>query len=122
MAYKLNRSLLGMRAEDILVSARWLTEQVVPDQKGEIRLLAKGETGPVALHAMVLEPGLFNRLQLHASLSSWSDAVKSTLTRGVFNNTVHAALKYYDLPDLLQVIGREKTKIIDPVNAAGAKL
>jgi len=122
MSYKLNRSLLGMRAEDILVSARWLIEHTSPKSNGKVNLLAKGETGPVALHAMALEPGLFNHLQLNSSLSSWSDAIRSTLTRGVFNNTVHGALKYYDLPDLLQMIGREKTKIIDPVNAAGAKL
>jgi len=122
MAYKLNRTLLGMRAEDILVSARWLKEHVSPMINGSVSILAKGEAGPAALHAMALEPELFDQLQLKSSLSSWSDAVSSSLTRGVFNNTVHGALKYYDLPDLLNMIGREKIKIIDPVNAVGSKL
>ena len=57
---------------------------------------------------LALEPKTFDSLELRKSLTSWSDAAKSSLTRGVFNNTVHSALNLYDLPDLHKFIGPEK--------------
>ena len=120
MAYKLDKSLLSMRTEDILVTARWLIKDRAENQNEKIRVIAIGETGPLALHALALEPEMFDSLDLRKSLISWSDAAKSSLTRGVFNNTVHSALNLYDLPDLHKLIGPEKIVIEDPVNADGS--
>jgi len=34
-------------------------------------------------------------------------------------NIVHAALRHYDLPDLVDMVGRGKVTILDPVDGMG---
>ena len=62
----LGKSFLGMRCEDILSCARFLGKG-----KGKsVRLVARGELGPPALHAAVLEPQLFSSVHLSETLDS----------------------------------------------------
>ena len=71
IAYMLDKTFLGTRAEDILVSARFLSEQETGTNNRGVRLIAHGAAGPPALHAMALEPGLFETLELRQSLFAW---------------------------------------------------
>ena len=63
-AYLLGRSYVGLRAEDILISARWLKEQMPPGEPAAVRLIAVGDAGIPALHAAALEPELFQSATL----------------------------------------------------------
>jgi hypothetical protein len=106
-----------MRAEDILISARYLHDLIPANEAKQIHMIAQGKAGPPALHAMALEPGLFKSLTLRKSLVSWSNVVRTPVTRDVLTNTVHGALKIYDLPDLVKLIGSKRIKVQEPVNA-----
>ena len=53
IAYMLGRSYLAMRAEDLLICARWIAQQ---EDAPSVRLVGYGEIGPAALHAATLEP------------------------------------------------------------------
>jgi hypothetical protein len=97
IAYMLGRSWLGMWAEDLLVSARWLAEQAGVDS---VRLVARGEVVPAALHAAALEPALIRDVELLGGLKCWRDLMMETDTWTHLHSSVHGALKYYDLPDL----------------------
>ncbi|MBN2410216.1 acetylxylan esterase [candidate division KSB1 bacterium] len=119
IAYMLGISFLGMRAEDILVSARYLAEQVTSTKQRDAHIIAIGEAGPPALHIMALEPGLFDTLILQRSLFSWENVVQTPVTKGMLNNVVHGALKAYDLPDLISLIGKDRVFIRKPINAKG---
>jgi len=99
-AYLLGRSYVGLRAEDVLISARFLKEQVPSGQAGGVRLVAVGHVGIPALHAAAVEPGLFESVKLVRSLASWSAVIHSRLTRVQAAQIVHGALQQYDLPDL----------------------
>lgn len=99
-AYLLGRSYVGLRAEDVLVSARYLKEQVLSDSSGGVRLVAVGHVGIPALHAAAVEPGLFESVKLVRSLASWSAVVHSGRTQVQPAHIVHGALLKYDLPDL----------------------
>ncbi|MDR0871710.1 MAG: acetylxylan esterase [Planctomycetaceae bacterium] len=97
-AYLLGKSYAGMRAEDILAAARFLSPKY-PEQKPEV--FADGETVAVAaLHAAVAEPALFSRVKLEQQPRSWYDAVKAGDSFYPITNIVHGALLEYDLPDL----------------------
>ncbi|MFH1965583.1 MAG: hypothetical protein ABIJ42_08600, partial [Acidobacteriota bacterium] len=119
ISYMLGESFLGMRAEDILVAARYLSELSEGSNPQPVHVVATGELGLPALHATALEKELFSSLELHRSLISWSEAVNTPITKNVLINVVHGALKTYDLPDLVSLFGAEKVTIVEPVDALG---
>ena len=116
IAYMLDKSFVGMRAEDVLISARFLAS---PARPAPIHVIAIGEAGPAALHAVALEPKQFASLTLRRSLVSWSDVVHTPLSKGALINTVHGALSVYDLPDLISLAGAGRVTIKEPVDARG---
>ena len=82
-------------------------------------MIVVGEAGPAALHAAALEPSVFSSLTLRRSLVSWSDVVRTPVTKGALVNVVHGSLKVYDLPDLTSLIGADKVVVEEPVGAGG---
>jgi dienelactone hydrolase len=113
-AYLLGRSYVGMRAEDVLVCARFLSQE----QAGPVNLIAVGNVGVPALHAAALEPDLFDSVKLVRSLTSWSNIVELGRSFNQQVNAVHGALTTYDLPDLVGTLG-DKLIIEEPLNALG---
>ena len=117
MAYLLGRSYVGMRAEDILTCARFLSEE----KAGPVDLIAVGNVGVPALHAAAFEPDLFNAVKLVRSLSSWSSVVEWGCSFNQQVNAVHGALTLYDLPKLSDTLGNKLT-IEEPLDALGKPL
>ena len=117
LAYMLGRPYLSMRAEDILVSARFLAAYPSSEKPNRVHVLSIGRTGPAALHAAALQPELFASVTLIDCLTSWSDVVRSPMAKNQYVNVVHGALKTYDLPDLLSTLPTDKVKSVDPLNA-----
>jgi dienelactone hydrolase len=116
-AYLLGRSYVGMRAEDVLVCARFLKQQ----QAGPVELIALGNVSIPALHAAALEPELFGSLKLTGMLSSWSNVIELGRSYNQQVNAVQGALKTYDLPDLAVTLGK-KLVINKPLDALGEPL
>jgi len=119
-AYLLGRSYIGMRAEDVLLCARFLRDFSL-QQTGPMDLVAVGHVGVPALHAAALEPDMFRSVKLIRSLISWSGIIKSGLSSNQLVNTVHGALTTYDLPDLAATLG-DKLTIELPANALGKSI
>jgi hypothetical protein len=113
-AYLLGRSYVAMRGEDILICGRFLKQQ----RDGDVRLVAAGNVCVPALHAAALEPDLFETVKLTRGLVCWSDVIESGLSVNQLVNTVHGALKIYDLPNLAETLG-DKLTIEQPLNAMG---
>ena len=78
-----------------------------------------GEAAIPTLHAAALEPQLFASVQLRRMIPSWVEVVRSPETVNQLVNTVHGALKVYDLPDLTQLCGKGKVGIEESVNTLG---
>jgi len=119
LAYLLGRSYLAMRAEDILICARFLAGYKAGRKPNRVHLVSIGKTGPPALHAAALEPQLFASVSLKNCLVSWSNVVRTPTAAGQFQNVVHGALKVYDLPDLLATLPKDKLTWTDPLDALG---
>ena len=117
MAYLLGRSYVGMRAEDILVCARFLSQE----QPGPVNLIAVGNVGVPALHASALERDLFQSVKLVHSLVSWSNVIESGCSFNQQVNAVHGALTMYDLPNLAVSLS-DKLVVEEPLDAMGKPL
>ena len=100
VSYLLGKSLVGMRAEDVLAAARVLSEWESKHKPTGVHLIASGVAEAPAIHAAALESKLFASLKVNGDTSSWSEVV-SDPTKGRMSNTVHGALAVYDLPDLV---------------------
>ena len=118
VAYLLGRTYVGMRAEDILLTARWLGTQLDKQKPGPVDLIAVGHLATPALHAAALEPGLFASVKLVRPIVSWSNVVQLGYSKTPLVNNVHAALTTYDLPDLAALLGKKLT-IDQPLDAMG---
>jgi hypothetical protein len=118
IAYLLGRSYVGMRAEDVLVCARYAAERFGGEQRSPVRLTAVGNAGIPALHAAALEADLFQSIRLSRMLISWSNVIQSRLSEGQLAGVVHGALAHYDLPNLAAVLG-DKLAVEEPLGALG---
>jgi len=114
LAYLLGRSYLALRAEQILACARFAAEYQSAGRPRAVHLVAIGQTGPPALHAAALEPGLFASVTLNQCLTSWAEVVRTPRAKHQMANVVHGALTVYDLPDLLATLPSKSLTLIDP--------
>lgn len=117
-AYVMGKSFVAMRAEDILIATQYAISQ---SNTNTVELIATGNIGISALHAAALEPELYESITLNKTLISWSNIIENKLSNNQLINTVHGALKVYDLPDLAASLG-DKTTIDQPVDANGKQL
>lgn len=118
LAYMLDRSYLAMRAEDVLVCARFLAGYEGSNGAKAVSVTSVERVGPAVLHAAALEPQLFASVCLRQCVRSWSDVVHTPLAKNQLVNVVHGALKVYDLPDLAAALPTGRLSIQDPVDAA----
>ncbi len=92
------------------------------DGPNEVHLISVGATGPPSIHAAALEADLFASVTLKNCLRSWSDVVNTPMARLQMANTVHGALRTYDLPDLLATLPADKLKVVEPLDAMNKKI
>jgi cephalosporin-C deacetylase-like acetyl esterase len=115
LAYLLDKPLVGMRAEDVLIAAKYLSRYDNAGKTAPVKLVAHGTLGPAALHVAALERELFASVKLVRSIASWRQPVANPDTPGGLVNAVHGALRTYDLPDLVNAVGADRVEQVDPV-------
>jgi hypothetical protein len=109
-----------MRVEDAAAWTQFLkTFQAPPNKPNELHLIAIGEAAIPALHAAALDPDSFRTVTLRQMLRSWEDLASATESRNQAVNVVHGALRHYDLPDLIEMAGASKVKVVEPANPLG---
>jgi hypothetical protein len=94
----LGRSLVGVRAEEILVLADALTRRT----GRPVDIVAHGRTCIAAAHAFAVERGLFATIACLRAPSGWAASVRAA-EFVPFANVVHGALLDYDWVDLAGV-------------------
>ena len=116
LAYLLGKSLVGLRAEEILGAAAFLEDyHVAKSSDRSIHLVGIAASGLPALHAMAIEPQRFASLYLKQTLRSWKDVLVASLGHRHLAETVHGAVRLYDLPDLVELIGPERVRIEEAI-------
>lgn len=120
LAYLIGRSYVGMRTQDVVSWARLLSEyQTTSGHRNQIHLIAIGEAAVPALHAAALQPDRFASVRLRNMIRSWSEVVRTPESLDQAVNVVHGALQHYDLTDLIDLAGADKTSIEEPVDVLG---
>ncbi len=111
IAYLNGRSITGMRCEDILGSAAFLSKK---SEVTKIHLLALGETAVPALHAAALSPDAFTKVSVAGDFQTWADFMKPGESWTQAANIVHGAMRHYDLPDLIRLAESEGLRVEAP--------
>jgi hypothetical protein len=110
IAYELGRSIVGMRAEDVLSCARYAAERFTGGRNDTVILAATGNIGIPAFHAAALEPALFHSVAIRQMIASWADLVhKRRNGPAIMGCLVHGSLQHYDLPNLEATLGKKLT-------------
>jgi dienelactone hydrolase len=111
-AYLIGKSYTGMRAADL---EEWI--EAFGIQQAE--LIAIGEAAIPALHVAALKPEAIATVKLRGMIPSWESLAGSPETHDQMVNLVHGVLRHYDLPDLIELAGRDKVKVEAPVDGMG---
>jgi hypothetical protein len=109
LAYLLGDSVVAAHTRDIISSAKWIANYQ-SEKPREVHLIANGRTAVAALHAVVLEPDLFTSVEFRDEPESWLAMVQSAANAHDITTSVHGILEYYDLPDLKQLLPKEKLR------------
>jgi hypothetical protein len=104
MAYLLGRSLVGLRAEDVLTCARWLS---VACGGGPVELHAANWAVTPALHAAAAEPQLFGQVAWTEEPHAWEEVVAQR-ARHRFSDVVNGAMGSYTIRDLKAAVSGRK--------------
>lgn len=100
ITYLLGKSLVGPRADDVAVAARYLGT-LEPQSASKPEVVTVGPIGIPALHAVALDSSSYSHLTLRGSVKSWLDVIRDPTLPGQLANIVHGALLEYDLSDLI---------------------
>lgn len=119
LAYLNGKSIVGLRAEDLLAATDFLAKDLDAEK---VHVVAAGAAAIPALHAAAIQPERFASVELHSMLATWNDVVAAPVPENQLINTVHGALKLYDLPDLIGLAGGpDRVRIEEPVDAQGRR-
>ncbi|MGY8769539.1 MAG: alpha/beta hydrolase family protein [Pirellulales bacterium] len=111
LAYLLGQPLVGLRTEDTLAAGHFVAYYQKPeDGPRRVHLIGVGQAGIVALHAAALRPELFASVTVRDTPHDWSTIAKQPVDHSPLESSIHGALKLYDLPDLVRLIGEDKVK------------
>jgi cephalosporin-C deacetylase-like acetyl esterase len=111
LAYLQGQSLVGLRTEEVIAAAHFVAYyQKKDDKPRKVHVVGVGTAGIAALHAAALEPKLFASVTLRNTPTSWESVVKNSAPVGQLDATVHGALRFYDLPDLVRLAGEGKVR------------
>jgi len=106
------RSIVGVRAGDIVRIARYL-ESREDIEYDDISILARGEMCPVALHAAVFDESI-RKVALIEPLVSYSSIVMNEYYEPqLIHGTVAGALTAYDLPDIAACLAPRKLLMVN---------
>jgi cephalosporin-C deacetylase-like acetyl esterase len=119
-AYVVGKTLVGMRAEDIIRAVDYLCSR--PDvDRGKVGAFGQGKLGVPLLHAAVLDDRI-SLVVLQETLTSYRLAVDRQINRGLYDVLIPGVLKKYDLPDLVAALKPRAVVLLNPVDQLGRPL
>jgi hypothetical protein len=109
------KTLIGQRVQDITMAKEYLMGREEVDTAG-ISIVGIDRAGTSVLHAAALD-GDFKEIVIRLwSDTSWTTMVESPTVKNNLTHVVPSALKYYDLPDLVEAASpRPVTYAVEPV-------
>ncbi len=117
-AMAVGKSLVGMRADDLIRAVNWLV--TLPDvDKSAITVYARAAEGMAALHAAAIDERIAH-VVVENTLLSYRLALDAPLHRNLSDIVLPGVLRHYDVSDLLQAISPRTVILVNPTDAIGA--
>jgi len=111
LALHIGRPLIGQRVSDIQTLLQFISAS--PRFKSlPLEVNAYGAAAIPALHAALFDETL-NTLTLYAPLGSFQDILKDPVARNWYSYVIPGVLNYYDIPDLIKLLGSKKISIVE---------
>lgn len=110
------KPMIAMRTDDVFSIVNTLLIAKLPGlaENRRIHVIATGEAGPPAIHAVALNPEKFASLTLKGGIRSWhDDVIHNPLNKNQYVNAAYNALAVYDLPDLIATLPEGMVKFED---------
>ncbi len=110
LSLHIGKPLLGQRVSDILMILQAIER--FPSNDGiPIEINATGVNCLPALHAAVLDSRI-TQLNLYNSITSFKTILEKPAGKNWYSYVIPGVLNYYDIPDLVNLIGKEKVNFI----------
>jgi cephalosporin-C deacetylase-like acetyl esterase len=120
LANIVGKTLVGMRAEDIIRAVDYLGSR--PDvDPARLAAAGRGALGVALLHAAVLDQRI-RRVVLQDTLALYRLAVERPLHRGLYDVALPGVLLHYDLDELVGALAPRPVAIVAPVDALGVPM
>jgi cephalosporin-C deacetylase-like acetyl esterase len=119
-SFLIGRSLVGMRAADILRAVDLLASRSEVDP-ARISAIGKGGGAVPLLYAAALDDR-FQKLAFEQILVSYRSVVEQRIHRNVLESIIPGVLSQFDLGDLIASLIPRKTWIVNAVNPLGNRL
>ncbi|MEZ4847411.1 MAG: acetylxylan esterase [Bacteroidia bacterium] len=113
----IGKTLIGQRVEDVMKGLDVIYSRMEADTN-DITLIGISRSGPVVLHAAALD----NRVKktiIRNSFESWVPMVGNPTQLNNLTHVVPFALKYYDLPDLVNALPSNSVQYFEDVYSVG---
>lgn len=119
-ALLIGKTMAGMRATDVAAGADLLAARADVDAS---HIAAIGRSGAAlpALFAALFDDHIAT-LALDGMLVSYEQVIAERMNQGVVEQIVPSALKYFDLPDLIEALAPHRVAVFNGVNALGQEL
>lgn len=114
------KTILGMRVDDTIRAVDWLTDRGDVDSKA-ITAYGTGAMGAVALHAAVLDSRI-KKVVIEDTLAAYKLVLDQPLHRDISEIMIPGVLAKYDMGDLLAAVAPRSVTVINPSDAAGARI
>ena len=102
------RTLIGLRTDDVIRATDYLSSR--PDvDPARISAVGSGHMGLVLMHTAVLDHRL-RHITVDHVLTSYQSLTDAPLPTGAPEDVVPGALRHYDIPDLVHVLGARLTE------------
>jgi cephalosporin-C deacetylase-like acetyl esterase len=109
----LNESLAGMQVNDVLAAMRYLRTRKEA-KSAKVHVVGQGTAGPIALLAAAID-GKVESVTTENAIRSYMDLLEADVYKDMENLIVPGILKTLDLPEVAQLIGKDKVKVLNPV-------
>jgi len=97
------KPIMGQRVIDLMSILDFIDSDTL--FKGhKVNIVANGDYGPIVVHAAYLDQRI-SSARISRSIKSFNEYLKNPLQRDIYTNVLYGVLKYYDLPDLVNLTG-----------------
>jgi len=104
------KPLVGQRVADILMLMHYI-ELIKDLSQLPVELNASGVNTLPAIHAALLD-GRITSLNLYGGISTFKTILDKPAEKNWYSYVIPGVLNYYDIPDLVNIIGKEKVNFI----------